>query len=161
MRIEPSDQLDFEAVEVDLEDAVRRALANRTDLAQAKMNLQQNNITFKFLRNQMLPQADLIASYGPAGLGGTQTERLRHNAIRAQVIGVVPGGFTNALSSLFANDYPAWGVQVRFSAPIGHVNVANASMAAAKIQLDQTASQVKQIELQITTDITAAVISIR
>jgi outer membrane protein TolC len=161
MRIEPSDQLDFEAVEVDLEDAVRRALANRTDLAQAKMNLQQNNITFKFLRNQMLPQADLVASYGLAGLGGTQLERLSNNAISAQVIGVVPGGYTNALSSLFANDYPAWSVQVRFSAPVGHVNVANASIAAAKIQLAQTESQVKQIELQITTDITTAVISLR
>jgi outer membrane protein TolC len=160
-RLDPTDRPDFEAVEINVDDAVRRAMANRTDLAQARMNLQQNNVTYKFLRNQLLPQADLTASYGLAGLGGTQIERQSNNAISSQVIGVVPGGYGNAISSLLTNEYPAWSVQLRFSAPLGGANVGEASMAAARIEMEQAASQVRQIELQVATEVTNAVIGLR
>jgi outer membrane protein len=159
-RLDPVDRPEFEAVQLNVADAIRRALDARTDLQQARKNVQQNDVTYKFLRNQMLPQADLVAGYGLAGLGGTQLLRASNNAINSQILSTVPGGFGNALTSLFANDYPTWSVQVRFSAPIG-VNVASASMAAAKIELQQTTAQVKQIELQVATDVTNAVISIR
>jgi outer membrane protein len=160
-RLDPTDRPAFEAVEIKVDDAVRRALDTRTDLAQARMNLQQNNITYKFLRNQLLPQADLIASYGLAGLGGTQIERQSNNAISSQVIGTVPGGYGNALTSLLTNEYPSWSVQVRVSAPLGRVNVGAASIAAAKIEMEQTSSQIRQMELQVAADVTNAVISVR
>ena len=70
-------------MDLNVEDAIRRAVAERTDLAQAKKNLQQNDITYKFLRNQLLPQADLVAAYGLAGLGGTQLLRQSNNAINS------------------------------------------------------------------------------
>ena len=160
-RIIPSDRPDFAPVQVNVQDAVRRALAERTDLAQAKMALQQNDISYKFVRNQLLPQADLVATYGLAGLGGTQLERGSVNEINSPIVGTIPGGFGDALSSLAGNDYPTWSVQVRFSAPIGHTTVATTTMAAAKIEMEQAAMQVRQIELQVATDVTNAAISIR
>lgn len=153
--IVPTDPLDLEPSEVNVADAIRRALADRTDLLQAKKNLEENNISYKFLRNQLLPQADLVAGYSFVGLGGTQIIRQNNNAISSQIVSTIPGGYSNALQSLLANDYPTWNVQLRFSAPIGR-NVAAASVAAAKIQADQTALQVRQIELQIATDVTNA-----
>jgi outer membrane protein TolC len=159
--IVPADRPDFQPVQVNVQDAVRRALAERTDLAQARMNLQQNDITLKFLKNQLLPQADLVATYGLAGLGGTQLQRANNNAINAPVLSTIPGGFGNALSSLVGNDYPTWSVQVRFSAPIGHTTVATTSMVAAKIEMEQAAMQVRQIELQVATDVTNEAITIR
>jgi outer membrane protein len=159
--IVPIDRPDFQPVQVNVQDAVRRALAERTDLAQARMSLQQNDITLKFLKNQLLPQADLVATYGLAGLGGTQLQRANNNAINAPVLSTIPGGFGNALSSLVGNDYPTWSVQVRFSAPIGHTTVATTSMVAAKIEMEQAAMQVRQIELQVATDVTNEAITIR
>jgi outer membrane protein TolC len=148
-------------MEINVEESIRRALAERTDLSQAKKNLQQNDITYKFLRNQLLPQADLVATYGLAGLGGTQLLRASNNSINSQILGTVPGGYGDALGSLLGNDYPTWNVQVRFSTPIGHVNVGAASMAAARIEMEQTASQVRQIELQVATDVTNAAVTVR
>jgi outer membrane protein TolC len=160
-RIDPVDRPSFEPVQLNIEESVRRALAERTDLLQAKKNLEQNDVTNKFLRNQLLPQADVVLSYGLQGLGGTQLVRANNNAIDSALVSTVPGGYGSALGTLFTNQYPTWSVQLRFSQPIGHVSVGNTSMAAAKIQLEQTALQVKQIELQVATEITDAVVTVR
>ena len=161
-RIIPGDRPDFEPTQVNIQDAVRRALAERTDLEMAKKNLQQNDISYRFVRNQLLPQADLVATWGLQGLGGTQLVRQAgENEINSEVVSTLPGGFGNALSSLFANDYPTWSVQLRFSAPIGHTTVATTTMVAAKLEMEQAAMQVRQIELQVATDVTNAAISIR
>jgi outer membrane protein len=161
-RIIPADRPDFEPVQVNIQDAVRRALAERTDLDMARKNVQQNDITYKFVRNQLLPQADLVATWGLQGLGGTQLVRAAgENEINSEVVSTLPGGFGNALSSLFNNDYPTWSVQLRFSTPIGHTTVATTTMAAAKLEMEQASMQVRQIELQVATDVTNAAISIR
>ena len=49
--------------------AVKRALENRTDLQQTRKNLAVNDVTLNFLRNQTLPQADVVARYGLIGRG--------------------------------------------------------------------------------------------
>lgn len=64
------------------------------------------------------------------------------------------------MSSLLDSRYPTWNVQFNLSVPIGP-NVASASMASAKIQVEQNASQVRQIELQVAAEVTSAAISIR
>ena len=64
------------------------------------------------------------------------------------------------MSSLFGDNFPAWRVQTNISVPVSP-NVAAASMAAAKIQIQQNVSQMKQVELQIATDVTNVAISIR
>jgi outer membrane protein len=160
-RIDPVDRPEFRPDAVDLPAAIRRALTERTDLLQAKQNIQANDVTFRFLKNQLLPQADLVGRYGFAGLGGTQFVRETDAAINSQIINEIPGGFGNSLGSLFTNQYPTWSVQLNVSMPIGHQNVANASIAAAKIQLDQVSSQMRQIELQVASDVTNAAITVR
>jgi outer membrane protein len=160
-QIIPSDRPEFEPMQVNIQDAVRRALATRTDLDIAKKNVQMNDVTMKFLRNQLLPQADLVATYGLQGLGGTQLVRGSENEINSQILSTVPGGFGNAITSLLGNDYPTWSVALRFSVPIGSTNVATTSMAAARFEQEQAALQVRQVELQIATDVTNAAISIR
>jgi outer membrane protein len=150
-RINPTDRPDFEPVTVDVEAAIRRALSERTDLAQAKKTLEANNVTLKFLKNQTLPQANLVASYGLAGLAGTEVKASTLN---------LPGSFGGALSSLLTNTYPSWNVGLNISVPIGF-NVSSAAVAAAKIEQEQTASQVRQIELQIAVDVANAATNVR
>jgi outer membrane protein TolC len=111
------------------------------------------------LRNQTLPQANLVASYGLSGLGGTKYVR-ESSAISSPVVSTVPGGFADALSSLVGHTYPSWNVGLNVSVPIG-LNVATASMAAARIEREQTASQVRQIELQIAVDVTNAATNVQ
>ena len=59
-RIDAVERPDFNPQPVDLNAAIRRALAERTDLDIVKKNEQINDITLKYLHNQTLPQADLV-----------------------------------------------------------------------------------------------------
>jgi outer membrane protein TolC len=157
--IVPVDRPDFVPTPIDVVAAVRRGLENRTDLQQARKNLEVNGTTLKYLSNQTLPQADVTARYGFVGLGGTQliTEG---NGVNRTVIGTIPGGYTDALSSIFNNTYPTWSVALNLSFPLG-TSAADATVARARVQERQVEAQLKQIELQIATDITNAATSVQ
>jgi outer membrane protein TolC len=70
--IDPVDRPDFRPEAIDLDAAIRRALSQRTDLAIAQKEVQQNDVTLKYLSDQTRPQADFVANYGLSGIGGTQ-----------------------------------------------------------------------------------------
>ena len=70
VQLNPVDRPDFRPEPIDLEAAVRRALAERTDLDIAKKSMQANDVTLKYLRDQLRPQADFVGTYGLVGLGG-------------------------------------------------------------------------------------------
>ncbi len=157
--IVPADRPEFAPQPIDVVAAVRRALENRTDLQQARKNLQVNDTTLKYLNNQTLPQADLVARYGLVGQGGTQyiTSGTGINRI---VTGEIPGGYSDALSSLFNRNYPTWTLQLNVNYPIG-TSAADATVARARVQVNQVEAQLKQIELQIATDVTNAATNVQ
>jgi len=157
--LEPTDRPDFQPVEIDLEAAVRRALGDRTDMEIAKKNVSANDVTLRYLNNQTLPQVDLQATYGLIGLGGSQliTEG---TGVNRTVVGSLPGGYGDALGSLFRSNFPAWTVQMNFSYPIG-LSSQQAAVARARVQLNQVQAQLKQVELQIATEVTNAAIQAR
>jgi outer membrane protein len=155
--LDPSDRPDFVPTPVDVPAAVRRALENRTDLQQAKKNLEVNEITYKYLHDLTLPQVDFVGTYGLVGRGGTQITRSGNGltGTGSTIIGTVPGGYLDALSTMFKNDFPTWTAQVNVSYPIG-TSSAEANVARARIQQNQVEAQLKQIELQVATDVTNA-----
>ena len=157
LRLNPVDRPDFRPEAIDLEAAVRRALAERTDLDIAKKNMLGNDITLKYLKDQVLPQADFQATYGFAGIGGTQCQR---NASLGGDCIVIPGGVTDTFSTLFNSKYPRWTVAMNFSYPLG-TSSQEASVARARVQLNQVQAQVHQIELQVATDVTNAEINVQ
>jgi outer membrane protein TolC len=153
--LRPTDQPDFQAAVIDVPAAVRRALENRTDLQQARKNLQVNDVTLGFLRNQTLPQADVTARYGLVGLGGSQLTDCVGTGVNQVCNSTIPGGYADALSTLFRGQYPTWSVALNVSYPLG-TSTADANIARARVQLNQVEAQLKQIELQIATDVTNA-----
>jgi outer membrane protein len=152
--IDPVDRPDFAPAAIDVPAAVRRALDARTDLAQVKKNLAVNDTTLKFLTNQTLPQVDLTARYGLVGQGGTLYIS-EGGGINRVVKDIVPGGYSDALSTLFNKTYPTWTVALNVSYPIG-TSAQEASLARARLQSNQVEAQLRQIELQIATDVTNA-----
>jgi outer membrane protein len=156
-QLDPVDRPDFRPEPIDLEAVVRRALSERTDIAIAKKNIDTNDVTLKYLQDQLKPQADLAATYGFVGLGGRQLITTGTGVDR-QVTGSIPGGYADALSSLFRTGFPRWTVTMNFSYPLG-MSSQEASVARARVQLNQVQAQVKQIELQVATDVTNAVVT--
>ncbi len=156
--LDPVDRPAFDPEPIDVPAAIRRALSARTDLAIGRKTLEADRATLAYLRDQARPQADLVARYGVVGLGGTEYITTG-SGITRQVIGTVPGGFSDALSSLFTNRYPTWSATVNISYPLG-TNVAAAATARGRIQVSQMEAQLRQTELQVATDVTSAAINV-
>ncbi len=155
--INPVDRPGFSAESIDVEAVVRNALENRTDLLQARRQLESNNISLRSLTNQTLPALDLTARYSLAGLGGTQYER---KGLGGAVSAVYPSGYLDALANIRRLDAPPWNLQLNFSYPIG-VSAAQANLARAKLQLEQTQAQMKALMLQIATEVTNIALQVR
>jgi len=156
--LDPSDRPDFRPEAIDLDAAVRRALSERTDIDIAKKTVQQNDITLKFLNDQLKPQADLVGTYGVTGIGGNQLSR--SGTLGGDIGTTIPGGLSDAFSTLFRQNYPRWTLQLNLQYPIG-LSSQKASVAKARVQLNQIQAQLKQVELQVATDVTNAVVTAR
>jgi len=89
--IEATERPDFVPMPIDIPAAVRRAIESRTDLEQARKNLQVNDVTLSYLHNQTLPQADVTARYGLIGQGGTQFSNCTGSGINRVCGGTIPG----------------------------------------------------------------------
>jgi outer membrane protein len=157
-QIDAVDTPDFSPVPVDIDAAIRRAMAERTDLAAVKKNLQINDVTLKFLKDQTHPQVDLSVQYGTQGVGGTILQR--SGVLGGTVSSTIPGGITDAFSSLFKATYPSWTVGLNFSYALG-LSSQEATVARANIQQNQVNAQLKQIELQVANDVTNAAINVQ
>jgi outer membrane protein TolC len=156
--LSPTDRPETAPEAIDLEGAVRNALANRVDIAVAKRSLEQNEIGLKNLRNSTLPELNLIGLYNLQGRGGTLIER--QPGLGGGIIGSIPGGYWDALQSLGSWTAPTWSLRLNFTYPIGQSS-AEASYARAQVQVTQTQAQLKQAELIIATEVTNAALNVR
>jgi outer membrane protein TolC len=137
---------------VDVEAALRRALATRTDLEQSHKQLQANDVSVSTLSDSRLPALDLTASYGVAGVGGPLFIR---SGLGGTISQTIPSGYSDALRILADQTAPTWNVAVTFSYPIG-ASSAEANLARARVIQQQTIAEARQLELQIAAEVTNA-----
>jgi outer membrane protein len=156
-RINPVDRPSFAPEPIDLQGAITKAIADRTDIAQAKKTLESNDVTLRGLQDSTLPALDLTAGYGVAGVGGTVFER---SSLGGSVARVIPGGYNDALRTLANLDAPTWNLQLNLSYPIG-TSAAEAGVARAKLQIQQTQAQLRALELQVATEVTTTALNVQ
>src|SRR5262249_44034432 len=101
--LDPVDRPDFSAEHIDVPAAVRRALAERTDVDIARKDVEANAVTVRYLEDQKRPQVDLLTTYGVQGVGGPYLQRSNSSVLGSDVTSVAPGGVGDAFSSLFSN----------------------------------------------------------
>ena len=143
----------------DIDGAIRKALAERTDVLSARKNLDSNDITLRYFKNQSLPSVDLNASYGAQGLGGT--EIVRTGPLGNQTVtAIIPGGYGDALSVLRARDYPTWNVSMSMTYPIGG-SQAEAQHARARLQRTQAMTRLRALEVQIAAEVANAALTVQ
>lgn len=150
VKIELTDRPTFEPQSVDAEAAVRNALAERTDLAQARRNIEMSDVNIRYLRNQLLPDVNVQFSYNVVGQGGKAIEF--SNTFPPLEVGSRTVGYGNVLRQVFASDFPSWTVGLTFSYPLG-TSSAEASLARARLQYTQSQIQLKNNELQVATQV--------
>ena len=147
-RFAPSEQPVLTARAIDVDGAIKNALANRTDVLAFKKQMESTDITLKYAANQKLPAIDLNARYGLAGVAGTAL---------SQATGIPTGirSFGDALRDVFGNEFKTWSVSVNVSYPIG-TSPAEAGYAQAKLQQQQERTTLSNIEMQVTTAVREA-----
>lgn len=155
----PVDVPSLEAPPTDVESAIRRAIADRTDIATSRKNLESNEVNMSFFKNQSRPGLDLTASYGAQGLGGTQFIR-QGSGLGSTIIGTVPGGYPDALDLLFNRAYPTWNVALTFSYPL-FGNQAEAQYARARVQRQQAQTRLRALEVSIAAEVANAAFTVQ
>jgi outer membrane protein len=152
IEIEPAyDASSFMPQPADADAAVKNALAKRTDLQSAHMQIDTTNLNIRYYRNQTLPQVNFQANFFGDGLGGEQVIR-EPGFPPGPVIGTVNRPFSDVLSDAFGFKYPTWNVGFVVSYPIG-TSAADASLARARLQLSQARTQIQSLELNVATQV--------
>ena len=154
--LNPVDQPTLDVPPIDLAAAIRTALADRTDLARSRRQLDINDVNLSAMRNNTLPSVDLTGTYQLQGQGGT---RFLRSGLGGTVTTEIPGGIGDAFDQLFDADFPVWTVQVNLSYPLGQ-SAADAALARAQLQKRQVTAQLQQLQLQVATEVTNAVVQI-
>src|SRR6185369_17794060 len=69
-------------------------------------------------------------------------------------------GFGTVLGDIFQNAYPNWTVGVSINYPVGS-NVAQANLARVRLQFEQAQAQLKNLEMQVATQVRGAARNVR
>jgi outer membrane protein TolC len=149
-RLIPAEQPVLSAQPVDLDSAIRNALANRTDLGQLRKQLENVDLNIRVNQNQKLPAVDLQARYGVRGVGGTQFiyDVAPIEGGPPPVIGSSQRGLSDVLRDVFGNEFRNWTVALQVTYPIG-TSAADASLAQSRLQRQQGEVALRELETEI------------
>jgi len=150
MRIEPTDAPAMTPVAIDVDAAIANALAQRTDIARLKKQLDNIDVGIKFAQNQKMPGLDLTANYNVIGVAGTQFEF--GQGFPPPVLNSSIRSFKDALNDVLGQDFRTWSVALAFSYPLG-TSQADASLASNRLQRQQGAVNLRDLELQVATGV--------
>jgi len=157
--IVPVDLPSVEPPPTDVEGAVRRALAERTDIINARKGLDTSDVNIQYFKDLSMPALDVTASYGAQGLGGP--ELVRSGAgIDSPVGSIIPGNYGQALSLLTNRDYPNWNFAVTMSYPL-FGSQATAQHARARLQRNQSMTRIRALEVQVAAEVTNAALTVQ
>ncbi len=145
--IVPETEPEIDQPATSLAEAIAIALASRTELASQQLEIRALEIDQAFYAQDLKPRLDLKATYGLNGLGGDAYDLVGNK---------VPGGWSDALDQVTGWDFPGWSVGLEFSVPLQNRS-AKARKAIADVALEQGRLTADQLELQITTEVRAAV----
>ncbi len=133
--IEPAETLAAVRQMFDVQDSWSKGLAQRPDLLQAQVNLEQQGIQLKFDRNQLFPQLDVTASYGYNGGGA---------------------GYDNTFDQYGTANRPAYSYGAALKIPLSNLQARN-SLKADKATEQQVLLKLKQLEQNVMVEIDNAV----
>jgi outer membrane protein TolC len=118
-----------------VQDSWSKGLATRPDLAEAKLNVEQQGIQLKYFRNQLLPQLDLVGSYGYNGAGRE---------------------FSDAFGQYQTANRPFYSYGAQLSIPLSNTK-ARSNVKAGKATEQQLLLRLKQFEQNVMVQIDNAV----
>ena len=147
-----------------VQDLVSRALDNRPDIAQSRIQLDNAGIILTGTRNSLLPTLNLVGDMRSGALAGLQNTVQGVNATTG-LLSAPPiadpffvGGYGSILAQLFGRNFPTYSIGLNLTIPLRN-RAAQANMATASVNLRQNQlflqRQINQIRVDVQNAITA------
>src|ERR1700676_342100 len=153
----PTSTMELPAQEpvIPTQELVNDALGHRPELAEARINLSNTDISNKAIRSSLLPTVDLFAYYGGQGLGGNQNPS---NVCENQhppkfgctplASAATPVGYSGTLNELVNSTAPDKGAGITINIPLRN-RAAQATQVRSEFEYRQAQLRIQQIENQI------------
>lgn len=148
VRLQPTDTISALPKEVDVEAAIRSALANRLDLIAARRQQEITALAIRLDENLTKPEVNFSLNYAAQGTGGTQFSY--GQGFPPAILARTDRAFSSVLGDAFAGTYPSWTAGVTFSYPLGN-SAAKGSLARGRLQKQQEDLTIRNLELQVAT----------
>jgi outer membrane protein TolC len=137
-----------------IQDLLAEALANRPDLGQARLQVDNSNIALEGSRSLTRPEVDLVGTLQNNGLAGPATG-YGSNPNPAYI-----GGYGSVLGQILAHDYPTYGIGLQVTLPI-HNRIAEADLVRDELQVKQSQIRVQQLQNEAELEVEDALIAMR
>lgn len=139
-----------------------RAFKTRPDLAQARLQLENSQISLKGSKNAVLPSLDLRAGLQENALVGDPNRFTTSSLgqIASQPDPFFLDSYSGALGQLFHHNFPDYGVGVSLSIPLAN-REARADVARDRLQVRQQEIRLRQLEKEVWLEVQNALIAVQ
>jgi outer membrane protein len=137
-----------------IQELIGEAVANRPDLGQARLQVENNIIGLQGSKNATLPEVDLVGIAQNNALAGPLT------GFSSNSNQPFSGGYGSVLGQLLARDYPTYGIGVQVTLPI-HNRIAESDLARDELQVKQSQIRAAQLQNQAKLEVEDALIAMR
>jgi HAE1 family hydrophobic/amphiphilic exporter-1 len=148
-QITPTDTPKFDAVPVNLNEALKEARDNRPELRRLRLQNDINKIDLQYFKNQMRPQIDLQATVATTGLAGSPCVGV---TCQGSAPAFLRGGYGKDLSNLLGFETRNISVGMTIQIPLRNTT-AKANFAGAKIQTEQLEASIRSQDQFIEVDV--------
>ncbi len=151
-------QADEQFQVVPIQELIDEALQRRPEIAQARINLTNYEISRKSIRNALLPTLDAYAFYGASGVAGPQNPLVPTcptNEPECYQPGTIPTTYASAFGNLFNSTGPNKGIGLNLNIPLRN-RAAQANQVRSDLEYRQAQVALQQTENTITLQVRQA-----
>ncbi len=155
-RIIPTDSIEVPGTDETrpLQDLIALAFANRPDLSQASVQVENTQISLQGSRNGLRPEVDLVGTAQNSALAA------QLNPLASAIDTPLVGGYGSALEQLATRKYPTYGVGLNITLPLRN-RIAQADVTRDEILLRQSQVLQQQLHKQAQLEVEDALIAMR
>ena len=127
---------------VPTQDLIAEALSHRPELAEARIDMTNRQITRKAAKNALLPTVDAVAFYGGSGLAGLP------NPLNPSSAGLPVTGYGDVFQRTFNNSSPDYSVGLTLNIPLRN-RAAQADQVRSELEFGQAELHLQQLQNQV------------
>jgi len=152
-KIIPIDRPEIKRFEADFKNYLLEALNNRPDINMAKLDLENYKITVRYMKNQLLPDLSLQASYYTNGQGGTQLIYGPGSIFGPrEIIGTIEKSIWDSIQESVENKYLNYSISLNLKIPLNNKKE-KAQYVSSKLDLKKSFLTLKNLENKVYSEV--------